>query len=56
MARGRRATRRGGSFGQRKMKMKLDDATEARLKADGLHFRWVNDDPGRLEEIGRAHV
>ena len=50
MARGRRETRRGGSFGQRKMKMKLDAETEARLKSEGLHFRWVNDDPGRLDE------
>ena len=42
--------RRGGSFGQRKMKMKLDSATEARLKSEGLRFRWVNDDEGRLDE------
>jgi hypothetical protein len=50
MARGRRATRRGGSFGQRKQRLTLDDATAARLKADGLIPRWVNDDDGRLDE------
>ena len=54
MARGRRTERRGGSFGQRKMKMKLDDATAKRLESEGLNFRWVNDDEGRIEAAFQA--
>ena len=54
MARGRRTERRGGSFGQRKMKMKLDDATAKRLESEGLNFRWINDDEGRIEAAFQA--
>ena len=54
MARGRKETRRGGSFGQRKMKMKLDDATAKRLESEGLNFRWINDDEGRIEAAFQA--
>jgi len=55
MARGRRAaTRRGGTFGQRKRKLTLDDATMQRLESEELVPRWINDDEGRLNAAYQA--